>query len=203
MTFWFDTALPTTEVAQRLLGCLLVKETDEGMTSGWIVETEAYLGEPDQAAHTFGLRKTPRLKAMYQPAGTIYIYHMHTHTMMNIVAQEEGNPQGVLVRAIEPLDGIELMEERRKMTGFNLTNGPGKMTKAMGISKEDYGTWISEPPLFLSSTMRREPKEIVATPRIGIPNKGEWTEAPLRYIVNGNPYVSRKKGFIDTNLGWI
>lgn len=202
MKFWFNTELPTKEVAQRLLGCLLVKETQAGITSGWIVETEAYLGEPDQAAHTYGLRKTPRLKAMYQPAGTIYIYHMHTHTMMNIVAQEQGNPQGVLIRAIEPLEGIELMEERRKVSGINLTNGPGKMTKAMGITKEDYGTKISEPPLCLSTDQRRTPKEILATPRVGIPNKGEWTHAPLRYTVKGNPYVSGKKGTVDIDFGW-
>lgn len=203
MTFWFDTELPTIEVAKRLLGCLLVKETEEGVTSGWIVETEAYLGEPDEAAHAFGLKKTPRLKAMYEPAGTIYIYHMHTHTMLNIITQEAGNPQGVLIRAIEPFEGIELMEKRRGLRGVSLTDGPGKMTKAMGITKEDYGTHISEPPLFLSSTQRRTPKEILATPRVGIPNKGQWTDVPLRFTVKGNPYVSRKKGTIDEDFGWL
>ncbi|MFL2132209.1 DNA-3-methyladenine glycosylase [Desemzia sp. FAM 24101] len=202
MNFWTDQTKATEGIAQELLGCLLIKETDEGITSGWIVETEAYVGEFDEAAHSFGLRKTPRLKAMYQPAGTIYIYHMHTHTMLNIIAKEAGNPQGILFRAIEPFSGVELMEERRKMSGINVTNGPGKLTKAMGITKEDYGTSIGEAPLYLSTQQRRIPKEIIATSRIGIPNKGKWTDAPLRFIVAGNPYVSRKKGPVDLDFGW-
>ena len=202
MEFWFNTELPTEQVAQQLLGCLLIKETNEGITSGWIVETEAYVGEFDEAAHSFGLRKTPRLKAMYQPAGTNYIYHMHTHTMLNVVAKEAGNPQGILIRAIEPFSGVELMEEGRNMSGINVTNGPGKLTKAMGITRDDYGTSIDEAPLYLSTQQRRIPKEIIATPRIGIPNKGKWTDEPLRFIVAGNPYVSRKKGPVDVDFGW-
>lgn len=202
MSFWFNTDLPTEELAQQLLGCLLIKETEEGVTSGWIVETEAYLGEMDQAAHSFGLRKTPRLEAMYQSAGTIYIYQMHTHTMLNIVAKEAGNPQGILIRALEPHSGVELMEQRRNMSGLGVTNGPGKLTKAMGITREDYGTSISEPPLYLSSDQRRIPKNIIDSPRIGIPNKGKWTDEPLRFTVGGNPYVSRKKGTVDLDLGW-
>lgn len=202
MEFWENQTKTTEEIAQELLGCLLIKETDAGVTSGWIVETEAYVGEFDQAAHSFGLRKTPRLKAMYQPAGTIYIYHMHTHTMLNIVAKEAGNPQGILIRAVEPFSGIDLMEERRNMGGINLTNGPGKLTKAMGITKEDYGTSIGDAPLYLSTEQRRTPKQIIATPRIGIPNKGEWTDKPLRFIVAGNPYVSRKKGSVELDFGW-
>lgn len=202
MEFWENQTKTTEEIAQELLGCLLIKETDAGVTSGWIVETEAYVGEFDQAAHSFGLRKTPRLKAMYQPAGTIYIYHMHTHTMLNIVAKEAGNPQGILIRAVEPFSGIDLMEERRNMGGINLTNGPGKLTKAMGITKEDYGTSIGDAPLYLSTEQRRTPKQIIATPRIGIPNKGEWTDKPLRFIVTGNPYVSRKKGSVELDFGW-
>ncbi|SFH67688.1 DNA-3-methyladenine glycosylase [Pisciglobus halotolerans] len=203
MNFWFDTSLTTQDVAQQLLGCLLIKETEEGLTSGFIVETEAYLGEIDKAAHSYGLRRTPRLVPMYQSAGTIYIYTMHTHHMLNIITKEPDNPQGVLVRAIEPFQGISLMEERRGRFGVELTNGPGKLTKAMNINKEDNGTSIGASPLYLSSKERKMPKKILSTPRIGIPNKGKWTEEPLRYIVEGNPYTTKAKKKAVSNSGWI
>lgn len=192
MHFWLDKTQNTTDIAKQLLGCLLVTQTEKGKTSGFIVETEAYLGEMDKAAHTYGLRKTPRVNSMYQPAGTVYIYTMHTHNMLNIITKEAGNPQGILVRAIEPYEGIELMECRREgKTGVELTNGPGKLTKAMGITKLDDGTTIGNQSLYLSSKIRRYPRDIMETPRIGIPNKGEWTEAPLRFAVRGNPYISK------------
>lgn len=203
MNFWFDTSLTTQDVAQQLLGCLLIKETEEGLTSGFIVETEAYLGEIDKAAHSYGLRRTSRLVPMYQSAGTIYIYTMHTHHMLNIITKEPDNPQGVLVRAIEPFQGISLMEERRGRFGVELTNGPGKLTKAMNINKEDNGTSIGASPLYLSSKERKMPKKILSTPRIGIPNKGKWTEEPLRYIVEGNPYTTKAKKKAVSNSGWI
>lgn len=202
MTFWLDPTKTTEEIAQELLGCLIIKKTEEGICSGWIVETEAYLGEIDAAAHSYGFKKTPRLASMYKEAGTIYIYSMHTHQMLNLVVQEAGIPQAILIRAIEPYTGIELMEERRGKYGITLTDGPGKLTKALAIDKSDDGASINEPPLYLSKTHRRIPKEIGVSARIGIPNKGEWTDALLRYTVIGNPYVSRIKGKTDNDLGW-
>lgn len=95
MNPWFDSKKTTEEIAQELLGMLVVKETDAGIVSGWIVETEAYLGEIDQAAHSYKLKKTPRLNSMYQEAGTIYIYSMHTHHMLNLVVQAKGIPEAV------------------------------------------------------------------------------------------------------------
>lgn len=202
MTFWMDPAMTTEEIARELLGCLLAKKSEEGIASGWIVETEAYLGEIDAAAHSYRLKRTARLTSMYKEAGTIYVYSMHTHQMMNLVVQEAGFPEAILIRALEPHTGIELMEERRGQFGYSLTNGPGKLTKAMGINKADDGTMITEPPLILSTTDRKYPKKILVTPRIGIPNKGKWTEAMLRFTVSGNPYVSRKKGRIEEDFGW-
>ena len=147
MDFWTDHTKTTEEIAQDLLGCLVIKETDEGVTSGWIVETEAYLGEIDEAAHSFGLKSTPRLASMYKEPGTIYVYSMHTHLMLNVVVQEKGIPEAILIRAIEPYKGMALMSERREKTGYVVTDGPGKLTKAMNITKLDDGTLAWEPPL--------------------------------------------------------
>lgn len=202
MDFWTDQTKTTEQIAQELLGCLVIKETDEGVTSGWIVETEAYLGEIDEAAHSYGLKQTPRLASMYKEPGTIYIYSMHTHLMLNVVVQEKGVPEAILIRAIEPQKGVALMSERRGKTGFMVTDGPGKLTKAMKITKLDDGTSVTEPPLIIDVNTRKVPKKIELSPRIGIPNKGEWTDALLRYSVAGNPYVSRKKGKITTDFGW-
>ena len=202
MDFWTDQTKTTEEIAQDLLGCLVIKETDEGVTSGWIVETEAYLGEIDEAAHSFGLKETPRLASMYKEPGTIYIYNMHTHLMLNVVVQEKGVPEAILIRAIEPYKGMALMSDRRGKTGFVVTDGPGKLTKAMDITKLDDGTLAWEPPLRIDVETRKIPKKIEVSSRIGIPNKGKWTDALLRYTVVGNPYVSRKKGKIEADFGW-
>lgn len=202
MDFWLDLNKTTEEIAQDLLGCLIVKNTKEGISSGWIVETEAYLGEIDKAAHSYGLRRTPRLASMYKEPGTIYIYSMHTHQMLNLAVQKTGVPHAILIRAIEPYTGIELMKQRRKKEGYLLSNGPGKLTEAMGIDQTDDGTQITDEPLYLSQSKRRMPKKIDVSARIGIPNKGIWTDALLRYTVSGNPYISGKKGKVDSDFGW-
>lgn len=190
-------------MAKKLLGTKLISKTPEGLTTGWIVETEAYLGVKDMAAHTYQGRKTPRVKAMYEKAGTVYIYNMMGNLLLNIATKEKGNPEAVLIRAVQPIEGIELMSKRRTKTGADLTNGPGKLTQAMGITMEAYGTQITKPPLSIDFSSKKDPKKILETPRIGIPNKEEWTEAPLRYIVQENPYVSRRRGKIDLdNYGW-
>ncbi|GAA0353163.1 DNA-3-methyladenine glycosylase [Alkalibacterium iburiense] len=200
--FFKDPNKSTEDVAKELLGCLLVKEVNGKITSGWIVETEAYVGIEDQASHSYDGKHTPRMQVMYDEAGIIYIYQMHTHYMLNIVTREKGDPQAVLIRAIEPFEGKDLMEKRRGRTGFELTNGPGKLTKALGITRDDYETDSLTPPLFIDPTKRKFPKVVETSKRIGIPNKGKWTDALLRYTVKGNPYVSRKKGKVSVDNGW-
>lgn len=198
-----DPRFSTEEVAKNLLGRKLISETPEGLTTGWIVETEAYLGAIDMAAHTYQNRKTPRVEAMYGAAGTIYLYNMMGNILLNIATKEIGNPEAVLIRAVQPEIGLNLMEDRRGKKRYELTNGPGKLTQAMGITMAEYGGRITDPPLYIDFSERKEPRQILKTPRIGIPNKEEWTEAPLRYIVKENPYVSRRRGKIDTvNYGW-
>jgi len=180
----------TVENAKNLLGKKLLVEHDGNYVGGYIVEVEAYLGINDMAAHAYNGRRTPKVESMYKSGGTIYVYTMHGHNMINLVMQTEGTPEGVLIRAIEPTDGIEIMKKNRDAQGYNLTNGPGKFTKAMGITREFNGTTVNQGRIILDVTNCKKPKKIVATPRIGIPNKGIWTDELLRFHVCGNPYVS-------------
>jgi len=181
---------PTLDLAKQLIGQILVKVTDEGMSSGIIVETEAYLGEEDQAAHSFQKRRTKRTEVMYNSPGHVYVYQMHTHHLVNVVSGEKENPQAVLIRAVEPLSGIDLMIKRRpveKMT--NLTSGPGKLTKALGITMEDYGRTFFKPPLFIAKGIKIN--NVLEGKRIGIDNSGEARHYPYRFWINDNLYVSR------------
>ncbi|MUV38311.1 DNA-3-methyladenine glycosylase II [Lentibacillus sp. JNUCC-1] len=181
---------PTLELARSLVGHILVKDTEEGLTAGVIVETEAYLGEHDQAAHSFGKRRTKRTEIMFSEPGHVYTYTMHTHCLINVVAAEPGNPQAILIRAVEPVYGIELMQARRPVDKMkNLTNGPGKLTKAMGIEMSDYGRTFFQPPLIIAEGASVE--NIATGPRIGIDNSGPAKDYPYRFWIKDNPYRSR------------
>jgi len=184
---------PTVESAKALLGKKLVVRHEGIVLSGWIVETEAYLGPEDMAAHTYNMRRTPRVESMYKEGGTIYVYMIHGHYNMNIVAQKAGIPQGILIRAIEPDEGAEIMEARRGALGIEATNGPGKLCKALGVDKTNDGFQLGEGTISLAGEGSKIPAAIEASPRIGIPNKGEWTDALLRFFVKGNPYVSKMR----------
>lgn len=182
--------MPTLELAQALLGKLLVHETEQGIVSGYIVETEAYMGPLDQAAHSFGGRKTKRTEVMFREPGHIYTYQMHTHTLINVVAEEVDAPHAILIRALEPVDGQDLMSRNRnKLPKKQWTNGPGKLTKSLGITMEHYGALWYEPPLYIAEG--REVDSISSGPRIGIDNSGEAVHYPYRFWETDNPYVSK------------
>ncbi|WP_285767811.1 DNA-3-methyladenine glycosylase [Peribacillus sp. SI8-4] len=181
---------PTLELAKSLLGCLLVKDTAAGSASGFIVETEAYMGPLDRAAHSFGNRRTKRTEVMFGESGSIYTYVMHTHTLVNVVSGGVGHPEAILIRAVEPHSGLELMQERRGIADIRKwTDGPGKLAKAMGITMEDYGGSFTAPPLYLAAGV--EPEHISCGPRIGIGNSGEAKDYPWRFWVTGSPFISR------------
>ncbi|MFJ8244703.1 DNA-3-methyladenine glycosylase [Peribacillus asahii] len=183
---------PTLQLAQSLLGCLLVKETTEGIASGYIVETEAYIGPEDRAAHSYNNRRTKRTEVMFGEAGLIYTYKMHTHTLVNVVSGPLKKPEAILIRAVEPYMGIDLMQKRRGTDNLkNLTSGPGKLTKALGITMEDYGHSFSFPPLVI--VQGKIPDEISSGARIGIDNTREAKEYPWRFWVTNNPFVSRHR----------
>ncbi|MDO5088767.1 MAG: DNA-3-methyladenine glycosylase [Leptotrichiaceae bacterium] len=195
----------TITLAKNLLGKLVIVKNKDNILSGYITETEAYLGIIDKACHSYKGKRTPKVEALYRKEGTVYIYTMHTHKMLNIVACEEGNPQAVLIRGIEPVDGLEIMEINRGKTGILVSNGPGKLTKAIGINDKFNMSEISvinkntqkinENTLYINFGMSRTPEKIMNSPRIGIPDKGIWTRKPLRFYVKGNKYVSgMKKG---------
>lgn len=181
---------PTLQLAEHLLGCLLVKESEDGITSGFIVETEAYLGPEDRAAHSFNNRRTKRTEIMYESPGHIYTYLMHTHCLVNVVCAPKETPNAILIRAIEPFSGKELMMQRRGVDQLkNATNGPGKLTKAMNITMNDYGNTYFSSSLFIAEGYT--PSDISVGKRIGIQNSGEAVDYPYRFWITGNRFVSK------------
>lgn len=184
-------------LARNLLGCLLVHNAPEGQTSGIIVETEAYRGPMDEAAHTYGGRKTKRTQVMFGPPGYAYIYRIYgMYDCLNVVAAEEGCPEAVLIRALHPHEGLPLMAHRRglgQLTPGNelkLCSGPGKLTQAMGITRELNGADLQGNTLFISANRQYADTEVVATPRINIDYAGEWQNKLWRFLVVGSKHVS-------------
>lgn len=190
---------PTIKLAQELLGARLIVDGCGGL----IVETEAYLGETDRAAHAFAGHQTKRNAALWAAAGTIYIYQMRQYCLLNIITQPAGVPQGVLIRAIEPTQGIPQMQKRRPVALPELASGPGKLTQALGVTLADNLTTLDEGRIHLTRHVR-VPHQIQATARVGVPNKGKATTAPLRFVVAGNPFVSgiRRRDIDEQEGGW-
>ncbi len=175
-----------------MLGTVLECETDDGIASGIIVETEAYLGEHDLACHAVAGR-TARTGALYGPPGTSYVYFIYgMYWCFNAVTRAEGLPSAVLVRALEPLDGIALMHKRRPRirNAVDLTNGPGKLCTALGIVGSMSGKSLQRKPLLIRGGEPIPDEKVEVTTRIGITRSADW---PLRWIVRGNRFVSRGK----------
>ncbi len=177
---------PTVEVARDLLGKVLV----HGPTAGRIVETEAYLGLADLAAHASrGI--TPRTRVLFGPPGHAYVYFIYgRYECLNLVAEPEGEPGCVLIRAIEPLAGIEIMRKRRPAARSleDLASGPGKLTLAMGLTRWHNGRDVTRGDLTVRELSGGNPVEIETTPRIGIRHCADW---PLRFVVKGSRFASR------------
>ena len=176
---------PTVTVARELLGKVLV----HGATAGIIVETEAYLGGDDLASHSArGI--TDRTRVIFGPAGHAYVYLVYgMYECMNLVAERPGAPGCVLIRAVEPVAGIELMERRRPAARRveDLASGPGKLTLALGITRRQNGADVTRGTLVVRAQAKPRRMEIAVTPRIGIRQCADW---PLRFIVRGNRFVS-------------
>jgi len=185
----------TVDVAQDLLGCCLVHEEGDMTTAGQIVETEAYLSG-DPAAHSF-IGKTKRNAVLFGSAGHAYVYLIYgRHYCVNVVTGEEGSGEAVLIRALEPLQGIHVMKRRRGTESLSqLCSGPGKLTGAMGITRECNGASFMEGPLEIrsrDSVPGHDPVrnvEIVRTTRVGILKAAE---KPLRFYLKDSPFISRK-----------
>lgn len=187
-------SLDTVALARRLLGCSFWRIEQGRRTGGRIVETEAYLGANDPAAHSRGGLRSARVASMYLPAGHIYVYFTYgMHYCVNIVSAEEGIAEAVLIRALEPLDGLDSMRRRRSKAknDRNLTNGPAKLCEALGIDRELDGVRIGDGQIELDCSGPPLPHDrIGVSGRVGIGNSGvsHW---PLRFYVLGSPWVSR------------
>lgn len=191
----------TIDVAKDLLGKVLIHKNKEKITSGRIVEDEAYLGFKDKAAHSYGGKKTERVKIMYGKPGLAYVYIIYgMYYCFNVVTRKEGIPEAVLVRALEPLEGLDIMSQRRFDNKYNnlnknqklgLTNGPGKLCIAMGIDKNNNGYDLCQNRLYIEDDNMRK-FNIVDSKRIGINYAEEARDYLLRFYIEGNYYVSKK-----------
>lgn len=184
----------TLTVARELLGQHLVHDTHEGRTVGRIVEVEAYIGPGDAAAHAYEGRNTERTRIVFGQGGHAYVFLIYgMYHCFNIVTNRQGFPEVVLVRALEPVEGIEIME-RRRGTGKlkNLCSGPGKLCQAMGISLKHYGADLCSGPLYLAAGRKLDPNSVETTPRINIDYAGEAREYPWRFIMKNNAFLSVK-----------
>lgn len=191
----FYTHSNVVQISRELLGKYLFTSIDGVKTGGYIVETEAYNGIIDRASHAYGNRNTPRTSVMFKHGGIAYVYLCYgIHEMFNVVTSTEGEPHAILIRAIEPTEGIEEMLVRRKMSALkpNLTSGPGSVAKALGISRaintislQSDTLWVEDKGLVFNDD------EVAAVPRVGVDYAGEDALLPYRFYVKGNKYVSK------------
>ncbi len=185
-------------IAQELLGKVLVTEIDGQYTSGMIVETEAYAGVIDKASHAYGGRRTKRTEIMYAQAGTAYVYLCYgIHHLFNVVTNKKDIPHAVLIRGLEPIEGIDLMLERRRMTSLktNVTAGPGILSKALGIDTSHSGLPLQRPLIYIEDRgVVMKDDMIVKGTRVGVNYAEEDALLPYRFSVRGNKYVSKGKG---------
>lgn len=183
------------KISKELLGKILVTNWDGELTSGRIVETEAYAGEIDRASHAFR-GKTPRTQVMYGQGGTAYVYLCYgIHQMFNIVTSQSDIPHAILVRALEPLEGIDIMLERtgKKSLDHTLTRGPGNVGKAMGFHTSQCGIELNSNEIYiLDDGFRVKDDMLGISTRIGVEYSGEDAKRPYRFFIRGNKYVSGK-----------
>lgn len=180
-------------VSQDLLGKVLVHETEEGITKGRIVEVEAYIGPHDKASHAYNHRKSKRTTIQYNTGGYVYMYLIYgVYHCMNIVTSEEGKPEVILLRALEPLEGIPLMQKRRNTQNVkSLCNGPGKLCSAMNISMKQYGIDLCTSNSLYIEDAHLNDYDIMATKRINIDYAGEYKDYLWRFVVKNSPYLSK------------
>jgi DNA-3-methyladenine glycosylase len=185
-------ARPTVEVAKGLLGQRWVRVLEGERLAGRIVEVEAYDGEYDRASHA-ARGPTPRNYVMYGPAGVAYVYFTYgMYHCLNVVTGAEGYPAAVLIRALEPVEGIDRMRALRRRPDRDLTSGPGRLCQALAISRSLNGVDLCQSEvLFIEADDGVADEQIMATPRVGV-RGDEWAiTVPWRFFVAGNPYVSR------------
>lgn len=184
------------DISRKLLGKVLVSQFDGITTAGMIVETEAYRGPDDKACHAYNNRRTPRTEVMFQPGGISYVYLCYgMHHLFNVVTAGEDQPHAVLIRAIEPLEGADVMLKRRGFDSmhYRLTAGPGSLSKALGIYTRHTGlsltdttnpVWIEDRGILVSDD------NIQSSSRIGVESSGECASWPWRFTIRGSKWIS-------------
>ncbi|HVM87772.1 MAG TPA: DNA-3-methyladenine glycosylase [Puia sp.] len=185
------------KIARSLLGKILITKFDGITTSGRIVETEAYAGVTDRASHAYGGRRTARTEIMFAEGGTAYVYLCYgIHHLFNVVTNKKNVPHAVLIRAVEPLKGIDemLKRTRKQKLDYTLTKGPGNVAKALGILIKHTGKNLLDEEIFIADDgCSPGKKQIIATPRIGVDYAGEDAKLKYRFFIAGNNYVSGRK----------
>lgn len=182
-------------LARDLLGKVLVTQRHGEQTSGIITETEAYAGAGDKASHAYGGRRTNRTEIMYQPGGVAYVYLCYgIHYLFNVVTSVKEEPHAVLIRAVEPLAGKDIIETRRNrsINKASVSSGPGSVSKALGIDLSFNTKALTGNEIWIEDHgFRYEADEIAATPRVGVDYAGDHALLPWRFFVKGNRYVSK------------
>lgn len=185
------------QIAKDLLGKILITQLNGIRSSGRIVETEAYAGIDDRASHAYGGKRTTRSEHLYGNPGTVYVYICYgMHHLFNVITNKKDIPHGVLIRALEPMEGVdEMLNRSGKLTAdYTLTKGPGNLSRAMGMNKNHSGGNVFSEEIFIADDgLRYKKNEIVTTKRIGVDGAGKDANLLYRFIVRGNPYVSAKK----------
>jgi DNA-3-methyladenine glycosylase len=184
-------------IARNLIGKYLFTRFDGLTTGGYIVEAEAYNGIIDKASHAYGNRKTPRTSTMFMQGGIAYVYLCYgIHEMLNIVTSVEGQPHAILIRAINPTVGLDVMQARRNMAVIkpNITMGPGSVAKALGVSRKINGVSLQNDTMWVEDQgLTFGDNAIAAVPRVGVDYAGDDALLPYRFYVKGNVYVSKPR----------
>ena len=186
-------------ISRELLGKILCTYFEGKLSTGIIVETEAYAGTTDRASHAYRGRRTRRTEIMYSPGGTAYVYLCYgINHLFNVVTNVEGVPHAILIRAIQPLDGIDFMLQRRNMKKLlpKFTSGPGILSKAMGISILNSGQSLLGRYIWIENRGNNNPlktPKIITSPRVGVQYSGKDASNPWRFKIEGNPWVSSAK----------
>ncbi|MFD1410514.1 DNA-3-methyladenine glycosylase [Lapidilactobacillus gannanensis] len=195
----------TLTITSELLGKLLIYNSPQGQVGGYIVEAEAYLGQKDPGAHAYQGRRVPSNEPLYGQPGTIYIYAIRGFYAFDVVTQAAEEPQGILIRGLEPAIGIAQMQQNRpQQPDFNLTSGPGKLMQALNIHDTSLNQLdFQSSPLKIIADQARTPAKINFSERIGVRTNNDWSDHYRAYVA-GNPYVSkmRKRDYDRQHFGW-
>jgi DNA-3-methyladenine glycosylase len=185
------------EVARALLGCTLVRILEGRRIAGRIVECEAYMGAVDQASHARNNRRTARTEPMFGPPGRSYVYFTYgMHFCMNVSCKAKDDPQAVLIRALEPTEGLDLMRKHRGSAhpDIDLCRGPARLCRALAIGPPQNALDTPDSPeLWFEKGRLKADEKVIASPRIGLGDKGDWTDKLLRFSIKGSKFVSAKK----------